>query len=309
MDKEILKLLKESRREFNKNDERVEVLKRNKKFMKERSIISKQLGSDFFRESKRVFQYANSNLDWPSDTNKYWVEHYHRWRNFCDRWDIDSRWNGQRSTLKRFIKNPVEITFHKRPKSVSKGFLSIKIDARTILEDIRTIWPRIERYQKIWLSMKIEKKTNFGRDICWYDLHKKYKLSIRQIANLWIEKYPDSLNIIIIRRLKKNRILMNEIKESIENNEELKKMRLQDLDDRELHYEITQGKLARKFKSNFDDERKFYIDGITEYGKIASPFLAMIKQSIKRMQKNIDQIEVKHTPDIYDEILDKISLV
>ena len=66
--------------------------------------------------------------------------------------------------------------------------LLIKITEWTTMNDVKSIWNKVETCQNL-MSKKLEKKTNFTRDLCWHDLNKELGLKPRQIAEIWIEKY------------------------------------------------------------------------------------------------------------------------
>ena len=52
-----------------------------------------------------------------------------------------------------------------------KTYLYLKIEPWTQKPDINKIWPQVEKLQKKIFDYTERKKRNFGRDLCWYDLH------------------------------------------------------------------------------------------------------------------------------------------
>ena len=292
MKKEIIELIEKCQKSYDKKSQRASLLIRNKKFRNELEKISAHLGEEFLKTTEGVDSLIK-NWKIPDLPKSFW-DRRQQWTQFCYRWHIDPDWNGKLDSLSENIASPVEIAIHPEPENALKAYISLKIDSWTTLNDIKQVWPIIEKYQKKYLSQKVEMKTNFGRDLCWYDLFKNYNLSHRQIAELWIEKYPndESIDLIIMRRIKKDKIIMNEIKGAIEKDDELKELRGVVLEDTEFLTEIKSGRLSKKFKKVFDEERDFYISGKTDRGKLTPPLLNMIKQAIKRIDENINQMEL-----------------
>jgi hypothetical protein len=214
----------------------------------------------------------------------------------------------------------------------------LRINNWTILQDIRGIWKKVEKYQNA-LWKKQERKTNFARDLCWYDLSKRQGLKLKEIAELWDSEFPEEIDLLVIRKIKK------EIAE--------KDLRGRALDDFQLLETIRSGFLAEKYKSFFLESREFYTTGkmkredklyeeITEksvgkrteeltdflkdiervQGKIPylyhrskdptrrfnPPFIDAIKKAIKRMEEQIadDNISQRGFQDEAEKILFKV---
>ncbi len=297
MNKEIFKLIKKSKKDFDKSSQRAELLARNKSFKKELAAISSRLGEDFFKDlEKRIQKEKEKGL--PDYIPKELYDLREEWFSFCDRWHISYDWDRKINSLNKFIGKTVAIVDDIDTETY-EGMLYLRIDAWTTLEDIHAIWPEIEKRQKKYFVLKAEKRINFGRDLCWYDLHKKYKLSHREIAKLWEEKYPEDIDLLVIKRIKQISETMRDIKEYIKK-EQLKELEGRELDDQELLREIKAGKLAKAYRAYFDDEREFYATGKTSRGKLMPPFVEMIKQAVIRIQKYINNIDLKTEFDLYD---------
>lgn len=290
MNNEIFKLIKKSKKDFDKNSQRAALLARNKSFKKELEAISSRLGGDFFKDlEKRIQKDKEKGL--PDCIPREFHDLQEEWSSFCARWHISYAWDRKINSLNKFIEKTVAIV-DDIDFETYEGMLYLRIDAWTNLEDIRAIWPEIEKMQKKYFVLKAEKRINFGRDLCWYDLHIKYKLSHREIAKLWEEKYPEDIDLLVIKRIKQISETMRDIKEYI-NKEQLKELEGRELDDQELLREIKAGKLAKAYRAYFDDEREYYATGKTSRGKLMPPFVEMIKQAVIRIQKYINNIDLK----------------
>lgn len=197
------------------------------------------------------------------------------WGSFCERWGIKSDWDGAKTTLKDHLKFAVEVIY----KPGDDGWhsqLLLKITEWTTMNDVKSIWNRVEAYQNL-MSKKLEKKTNFTRDLCWYDLNKELGLKPSQIAEIWIEKYPEQIEELVVRRMRK------EIKQDTKREWP---------DDQELLIAIKTGDLKDEYSSYFEEEKVLYTTGKQDSsGKINPPFVAAIKKAIKRMGEQIDQIQ------------------
>jgi len=304
MNKEILKLIENSKKEYDKISQRAELLTRNKSFKKELEEISSRLGEDFFKDlEKRIQKEKEKGL--PDYIPKELFDLQEEWFSFCNRWHISHDWDRQINSLHKFIKKTVAIV-DDIDFETYEGRLYLRIDAWTTLEDIHAIWPKIEKAQKEYFILKAEKKVNFGRDLCWYDLYKEYKLSHRQIAKLWEEKYPQDIDLLVINRIKQNSETMKDIKEYIKK-EQLKELEGRELDDQELLKEIKTGKLAKEYQAHFDNEREFYATGKISNRKITPPFVEMIKQAVIRIQKHINNIDLRTEFDL-DDLLHREKL-
>lgn len=303
MEKEILKLIEKSIKDYDKKSQRAELLERNEKFREELKEISIKLGKQFFKW-KREYEKLGKPENYFDKKHKIEDDHdfvrkklipHSKWLGFCDKWNIHEDWNGQINSLKDFIRKPrLEIFAH------AEGKLVIKIDAWTTLNDIREIWSEVETAQKRHFSTKVDKKANFSRDIVWYDLNKRYKLRPRQIAQLWEKAFPDKMDLMVINRIKQANETMKDIKRIIKD-EGLKELEGRELKDSELLKEIKSGALSKEYRTHFDDEREYYITGKTGRTKVTPPFVETIKQAIRRMQKFIEKAHLKTSFYLNDE--------
>lgn len=311
MDQKIKELIEKSMEDFDRDTQRYELLLRNKNFSKELKDTKKKLGGDIFFKVRdiRFFEImsdlSKKNIllihDYPKNpidksvkshpinsmptfaiTQKLKIlqeEYIPLWETFCKRWHISSEWDGNMSSLRGNLKGPVELQIvENKEKGVSA--IIIKIDNWTIRDDIHEIWGEVEKYQnEIW--KKEEKRTNFARDLCWYDLSKKYGLKLTEIAKIWIDKFPDEIDILVIRRIKK------EI-----DKEDFKG---RDLTYEELLHAVKSGFLAEKYRDYFMEIRNFYITGKSTSRKSIKrkfniPFVDVIRHAIPRMQEQINQM-------------------
>ncbi len=199
-----------------------------------------------------------------------------KWEDFCRRWDIGHRWDGKIDSLSIYLSDPAEIRYTWNDET-GRIWLEIRINEWTTLEDIRAKWKRIEELQNEFWG-KREGRTNFNRDLCWYDLAKECKLRPSEIAKIWAELHPEDIDLLVIRGIKK------EISKEDRKGKEL--------DDFALIREVKSGFLSPKYAQDFEDERSFYITGQSrnERGKVMKspvPFVDVIKKAIKRMEKDI----------------------
>ncbi len=158
--------------------------------------------------------YAAGWIEMPQDTQletvifyKYYKLELYRelWERFCGKWNINPKWNANLRNFRKFQGPPVSMGVD-FPYSflfpLSALPIIIQIGPWTTLEDIRKVWVKIERIQKRRFY-KEESSANFTRDICWYDLNTKLKMKPRQIAELWVKEFPKEIDILVMRRVKK----------------------------------------------------------------------------------------------------------
>ena len=308
MDKDALQLIENCKKEYSKQSQRAELLKRNKQFLNE---AADNIPIDYFvdeitNSDKKIEEISIDGIVLYLD-----IEKYAKFKKFCNKWNIFSTWDGNFDTLSHYLKDSPEIITNPYYYSLINGniyqpdtefsdsaklwdlnYIYLKLDAWTSLESIKKLWPRIEVFQKAIFAYKFELKTNFGRDLCWYDLNKQFDLSPNKIALLWAENRPDETDLIVIKNIKRNTGLMQGIREEIDKNNTLKDLQGRSLDDKEFMNEIRSGRLFKFFKNLFKDEKRFYISGETGRGKFGSPFVELIKQAIKRMKICIENVSV-----------------
>ena len=276
-------------------------------FGKESKIPPEWIQRDRFFENNYDLDIVFIHGKDPNDINiknNYKLEvlsrYIEKWIDFCQRWNINHEWRGELDSLHKFIKEIPQIvcrsediliaekrlessTIEQLEKDILYRYLYLRLDAWTGLKDIKKIWPRIEKLQKVIFEYKAEEKAKIGRDLCWFDLHKKKKLSYGKIARVWVKHCPEDIDLLLLKPFKRERL--KEIRA------ELKGETSALLDNQHLLKEIIEGRLKRKFLADFLEERKFYTSGETRGKKFTPPFLNTIKQAIKRMEKYIEQMK------------------
>lgn len=297
-EEEIKKLIKNSKRDYDKQAQKAELLSWNIKFNKDFKETSSQLCENFFeihKEYSNLVEEATTEAEAAKRSGEYFDKHsefyksWEEWCFFCSRWNISAGWDGNSTSLKKFLKTAPFVSYS-QIDDMEIAILFIIIDAWTTIDDIRDIWPEVKKAQELCFPKKVKTKSHFGRDLCWYDLNKKHKLSPRRISELWEKHCPEDTDLLVINYIMQNdEDTMKEIKEYI------KKKGFKDLDDKEnkdnvLLKEIKEGKL-KKFQENFDYNKEYYLKGKTNKGKITPPFLGMIKEAIKRIEKFIHTAE------------------
>ncbi len=296
MNKEILKRIEESKKDYGKKTQRAELLIRNKQFIKE----YKETPTDLLVDFKDRLKFKTMKIS--SDGVSLYIkeESLSKFNKFCLRWHIHIAWDGNIDTLSEFIKDSPEIicepvnyylvngSIYLPEKEIvrSEGleginYLYIKVDAWTSLENIKEAWPRIEEFQRTIFSYKAELKSNFSRDLCWYDLKTTHNLSSSKIAKLWIKHFPKDIDLLVVKKFKKDN--EESLKEKLQGETSL----LEDYS--ELLNMIKTGRLGEEIKSNFDEDREYYITGKTESGKFTPRFIDAINKAVKRMQGYINQ--------------------
>jgi len=294
MDKEILELIENSKREYNKIQQRAELLKINKKFISELGAVKKVLGKDFFKLIKFLNSFAlgNFNNDFNPDNSKNYANDIAIWQKFCDRWHIKSHWNGLIDSLDKYIKEDPVFYIEQEEECVGEPIplekIIIVVDAWTMLKDIIKIWPKIEDLKKRVFFSKVQKKSNFGRDLCWYILNKRYKKKYKEIAELWLKYCPDQVDDLVINQIKNDIDIMERIKNYISKNN-FRDLMGRNIENNELLKEIKSGRL-KKFEPEFNEKRNYYTTK-TYQGK--NPFIKMIKTAIKRIQRDIFSAELR----------------
>ena len=161
----------------------------------------------------------------------------------------------------------------------------IRLDGWATIEDIRAKFKIIEGLQKgLW--GKQEEKHNFRRDMVWYDFATQYKLKPKEIAKLWIERFPQDIDLLTVRRIR------GQIDKEDPQAKELR--------DSKLLEEIRSGFLSSKYGEWFEEERVFYITGKNQGKDIviteAIPFLKVVREAIRRMKQQIEQVNTPPKP-------------
>lgn len=321
MNKDILRRIKQSKRGYGKQAQKAALLSRKKAFLEERgkavALIEKIY--EGIGGSKQFFLDSSAPPEKRADRDVHCRISSHFWGLFCYRWSISSSWNGKISKLEDFVDSSVKISYAKASDSgdekfslkefetdltvdawimglhgendldwlsASRNEISINILPETTIYDIRKKGPEIEKLQRSIFSYKSEAKSDFGRDLCWFDLREKFKLSVRRIAELWIEHRPDDAENMALRFYRKK------FKDSI----------LSDLNgagntlknDEKLLHEIKQGNLQDNSWAIFKVFKKHYLEGKMTKGSVdigfTPPVHAVIKASIKRIRNGIARL-------------------
>jgi len=221
----------------------------------------------FFKESPHlnlICERRTEELDKNIAYRREILARYHTyWFGFCSAREIAYEWNGNLSDLEEFIADPI-IGFYIEPSDVYLP-IHLRIGPWTTQSDVIKIWGEIQKLQKE-VSHKEKESPNFGRDLCWYDLNKKYNLSPGKIAKLWTNKCREEIDMAIIKRIKhKHRELETE-------------------DDQKILKKIMSDKNLSEIKEEFEYLRESYIKG--PY----SPLKDLIKKSINKMELRIKKI-------------------
>lgn len=309
---EITKRIEGIKRTYAKKEQRAELLKRNQKFLNELKELGERVkekcgGLDIktITSPGAFYRYPELNEDALIDNDAGGPVHpflyfHHRFMEFCQRWNLYLDWDGDIDNLSASIfETPIvvfdhwaagasKINFSRIPQGTPQSFyLGLWLDAWTTLNDIKQIWPKIEKLQKRIFDYKAEKKADtFGRDLAWYDLKKIFGLSYGKIAREWTEHCSEDIDSIVIKAFKKkNAKTLNEKfrgRTSILN------------DNLSLLRMISVCELGEDIQAEYEAEKRLYSTGETESGKRFTPrFLDAIKQGIKRIDFYIKQTDPK----------------
>lgn len=256
--------------ELKSNKERYEIIKiKGKKFIhdtfqelneieKDPFFTGRDLDLIYEKKTKKIdkiIRYRNEIL------NKY----KDAWNEFCLRWGISPGWSGNLTKLSKHVRSSIELCLDDNDYHFP---IMIKIGTWTTFDDIKKKWKEIEGIQKEFY-FKLEMSSNFSRDLCWYDLRKNFKLSYGKIAKLWIENFPEDIDLLVLPRI----IRKYKIFENVPYLEVIKEIKSDDLQLNEI-------------KKEFNQEKEYYIKG--PY----SSFKDVIKKSIKRMELKIEKLNI-----------------
>jgi hypothetical protein len=175
--------ISESQSPYRPEEHRAELLLRNKQFLEERARIR----APRRRVSSGAGKAKYSRMEFRTE-----------WQNFNYRWWIDGWWDGRDATLRKHVIMKPRV-FYRDPKSgrvwilgrdlehpyacdqrsergalniADEGaFIYIKINPWTLKEDLRDLEPMIHKLGKDVFRYSVRDLANFGRDLCWYDLH------------------------------------------------------------------------------------------------------------------------------------------
>jgi hypothetical protein len=188
-----------------------------------------------------------------------------KWIEFCAKWQIDSSWGGELSTLSKFQNPLVSISINYRNLGLP---IQINIGPWTSWKDIKQRWHEIELIKRTSFSKPKKKSRVFSRDLCWYDLNKKFKLSPGKIGKLWIKHRPEDVDLLVMKKVRRD-----------------EKKELSEEKASELLREIKIDPAMNDLKIQFEKEREIYVEG--PY----SPLKDLIKKAIKSMDSKIKEFE------------------
>ena len=296
----IGRIVEDSKKAYSKKGQHAELMKRSERFLKE---LQGQI------EIRKLFDRFNNDVIFCSylKPGVSVGQGAFLWNIFCHKWKIKIGWNGDLRNLESEIRDTPIIYFDHAAAGVPekledgpdsldpalvfepvllKQFIHLKIEEWTTLEDIKKIWPEIEKFQRKIFSHKSEKKAaSFGRDLAWYDLKMIHHLSFGQIAKLWVAQCPGDIDSIVIKSFNKKNI--SALKEALRGS--LSIMRDYDL----MLKKIKSGEMGCDLRLAFEQEWKLYALGETERGKRFTPrFIDAIKQGIGRIKRYIEMIEL-----------------
>ena len=149
-----------------------------------------------------------------------------KWVIFCNNWGIGNWWDGQNSTLLHHINVEPEV-FYRDPLerriyvlrgrssdpeycdtraegwslevANERAFILIKINPWTRKAELNRLWPTICSAKKKAFGYREREAKEFGRDLCWYDLHENTeygRLSYEEIRRRWTAGHPSRKAII-----------------------------------------------------------------------------------------------------------------
>lgn len=298
MEKEILKLIKGYSRDFDISAQRAELVSRNRAFLDElkalkdhNSVINFSEMLEFINEileanphseypitriNKRAEISLYSHLKWPEilgPRSRHIEIFLGQWLRFCRQWNIKPEWDGEISSLRLYMEPPLEFFWVEGEEDDSPALLA-RINSWTTLKDMKSAWGQVENLQNtMW--RKQEKRSNFSRDLCWYDLRKRHGLSLNGIAKLWAKYFPQEVDLLVVRRMKAD-IPKADLLGRRPNDEELLR-------------EIKCGFLSAKYRTEYQAQRKYYLKGESLGKNFNSPFVDAIKKATARMEQQINQ--------------------
>ena len=301
MNKEVITLIKTHTKESDAGDQRADLLSRNAQFLKDladfmhssaikdilpyRKHFQKERGEhrvNITKIAKEGLESPAHRFRWPealgkSHKLKEMVEkNLGIWTFFCRRWSVMPEWDGDLKTLDKYMEPPIEL-FWIEGTEVASPALIMRISEWTTLNEVKKVWGQVEDLQnQLW--RKQEKRTNFSRDLLWYDLSKEYRLKVSEIAKLWEEYHPEDIDLLVTRRMK-DKISKEDLGGKA-------------LTDTELSKEIQSGFLAKKYRADFETERSDYVSCGDEGRKVTPPLQDAVKKAIKRMSLQISQVNM-----------------
>jgi hypothetical protein len=254
----VMTRIQESRGAYDRKKQRAELLIRNPEFIKEYKELQDQIINEGFAEAF-----------WPYES-------------FCMRWGLDRRWHCSIPSISEFIRTTPLLVYNPKwvsnseeypsigflPNEKNSDFLFVKIDPWINLKDVEEAWPQVENLKKRIFDYSEKGKSGFGRDLCWYDLNKTHHLSPGKIACLWSEFCPKDIDLLVMKRIKRDEADL-----------------LREEDVRDLLAEIKNDPSMSELRGQFELERKLYVKGP------GSSFRLAVRESIKRMGRYIKRVK------------------
>jgi len=138
----------------------------------------------------------NEEFNWVfnKDENTWALERDNRFdlKRFLIAWGISADWDGRRETLADSLLAYPEV-FFRRWLTPEEEYIYIRIRSTTGKRDLVKLWPTIAKIQKEIYGFARREARTFGRDLCWYDLHKEEqlgKMTLGQIKIKWHSCFP-----------------------------------------------------------------------------------------------------------------------
>ena len=211
------------------------------------------------------------------------------WSSFCIRWSINTKWAGNMNDLWKYLEPEMGV-FKEGHFKIPENRIAILISKWASLKDIRAQYNDIEQAQKQKFG-KIEVKSNFGRDLRWYDLSNQ-GWSIRQIAKNEVKHYENDVNELVAGSFKSEETMEKE---------DVEKANRLSLKKNDLYRELTSGRFKDKYKESFKEYNEYYQTGRSVSSLMKStttriPFYDTIQKAIERMRKQIADLNPAKEP-------------
>jgi len=301
MDKEVLKLIEESKKPFHIENQRAELLKRNEMFLKELEGRSKRLGKEFFKikelSRENLEELSKDNIllkldypkvkimqiDCPVEEAKYAniLSAYYGYDS--DRYDPISEIEKDSFFESRDIDT---ILVYDEDLDNIRTKIEFKL---TVLDGYKEEWKRfcikwhinnkwngdLSNLSEYQYPHKERKRSNFNRDLCWYDLNKKKGYSPGGIAKLWLNYRPEDIDRLVATKI-------------IKKYEILKGVSIADF----LEEILSDDPEIKEIRDDFEEEKKIYATGQVGRAKFTPRFIDVIKKAINRMDKRIKRLNL-----------------
>jgi len=144
VDKQILKRIKESKKKYDKREQRMSLILRYPQFQDELKIIVKEVGKDFLC-LYHEFMLSLKNDRLPCSIPAKYAQSFMKWNYFLSKWNIAARVDKE-GKLGFLSGSPIMVTYDKVSENFP-GYLHVRIDRWTTLQDIKDCWLQIKKYQ------------------------------------------------------------------------------------------------------------------------------------------------------------------